>query len=270
MPLCPRGGYPGFLRSEGHVLSDTCSSFVEEAIEVPVVGESLSVQGPVLWTVDCPSGVCSSICVGSLPRDLSSQVPGRLADPRFFGVGGQKKCPGSALALSLHQDSDKRGEVRSCTLADCKLSRCDHRYWGRQDFSVPCAGQEISVGGGDVLCFVRSPRSTLTGGFGSPGFTREIGSSQSTSNALSVVAFEDALVSRVGSSFSPGTTVPGGVLVDGAGPSFQGGSVSGHLLWIYTCTRTLLGRGGAHISSIVTCLGCGQRRRSCCTSVFSR
>ena len=43
------------------------------------------------------------------------------------------------------------------------------------------------------------------------------------------MAFEDALVSRVGSSLPPGVFVPGGekglVLVDGEGPSSQGGSI---------------------------------------------
>ena len=51
-------------------------------------GASLSVQSPVLRAVDCPSsfhsGVCSGICVGTLPRDSSSQVPGWLAGPRLF------------------------------------------------------------------------------------------------------------------------------------------------------------------------------------------
>ena len=79
------------------------------------------------------------------------------------------------------------------------------------------------------MYYVRSPHSALAGGFGSPDFTGEVGPSQSALNALSAVAFEDALVSRVGSSLAPGTTVPGGergsVLVDGAGPSSQGGSI---------------------------------------------
>ena len=74
-----------------------------------------------------------------------------------------------------------------------------------------------------------SPRSALAGGFGSPGFAGKVGSSQSTSNALCAVAFEDTLVSQVRSSLAPGTTVLGGeggsVLVDGAGPSSQGGSI---------------------------------------------
>ena len=76
---------------------------------------------------------------------------------------------------------------------------------------------------------VYSPRSALAGGFGSPGLAGETSSSQSTSNALSAVAFEDALVSRVGSSLSSSALVLGGeggfVLVDGEGPYSHGGSI---------------------------------------------
>ena len=90
-------------------------------------------------------------------------------------------------------------------------------------------GREISVGGGDVLYYVCSPCSALAGGFGTPGFAGETSSSQSTSNALFAVAFEGALVSRVGSSLPPGAFVPGSergfVLLDGEGPSSQGGSI---------------------------------------------
>ena len=121
--------------------------------------------------------------------------------------------------------NEKSGLVPS---SDCRLPRYDHQYRGRQDFSVPCAGREISVGGRDVLYYVRSPRSALAGGFGSPGFAGEASSSQTTSNTLSAVAFEDTLVSRVGSSLPSGALVPGGeggfVLVDGKGPSSQGAS----------------------------------------------
>ena len=133
--------------------------------------------------------------MGAFPRDSSSQVPGRLAGPHLFGDRGQKERPGSALAMSLPRDDDKRREVRSCPLTDCKLPRYDHRYRGCQDFSVPCASQEISVSGGDVIYFVRSLCSALAGDFGTPGFAGEISSSQSPSNALSAVAFEDTLVS---------------------------------------------------------------------------
>ena len=230
--LCPGGGFLGFRRPEGHIFPETRSSVVEEAIEVPVRWVSLQVQGSVLRTVDCPSGlhqgICSGLCMGSLPLD-SSSVPGRLTGPRLFGGCGQKERPGSALALSLPRDSDKQGEVRSCSLADCKLPRYNHRYRGRQDFSCPGTGREISVDGGEISCFVRSPCLALAGAFGAPGFTGEVGSSQSSSNALPAVAFEDALVSRVGSSLAPGASVPGGervsVLVDGEGPSFPRGSI---------------------------------------------
>ena len=167
--------------------------------------------------------------MGALPRDSFSTVPGRLVGPCLFGGGSQKECPGSVLALSLPWDRDKRGEIRSRTLADCKLPRYDHRYRDRQDFSVSSMGQEISVSCGEAFFYVCSPCSALAGGFGSPGFAGETGSSQSTSNALSAVAFEDALVSRVGSSLPPGAFVPGGergfVLMDGEGPSSQGGSI---------------------------------------------
>ena len=250
---------------EGRVLPDTHSSFFEEAIEVSVWGDSLSVQGSVLRTVDCPSGlhegVCSGLCLGALPRDSSSQVPGRLVGPRLFGGGGQTERPGSAFTLSLPRDCDKRGEVRSRTLADYKLPRYDHQYRGRQDFSVPCKGREISASGRDVLCYVRSPCSALVGGFGTPGFAGEAGSAQSPSNVLSAVAFEDALVSRDRPALPSGASVLGG---EGESVLVDRGSLRD------TCIRTHLGRGGMHTSSIGLCLGCGRRRRSCCTSIFSK
>ena len=159
--LHPRGGFPGFHRPERCEFPNTRSSGIEEAIEVLVGRGSLPVQSPVLWTVDCPSGlrqgVCSGFCVGSLPRNLSSQLPGQLAGPCLLGSRGQKERSGSALALALSRDRDKPGEVRSRTFADCKLPLYDHRYWGHQDFSCPCTGREISVGGRELSCFVCSP-----------------------------------------------------------------------------------------------------------------
>ena len=78
----------------------------------------------------------------------------------------------------------KRGEVRSCSLADCKLPWYDHRYRDHQDFSCPGEGGEISVGGGEVSYFVRSPHSAMAGAFGAPGVAGEVGSSQSSSHVL--------------------------------------------------------------------------------------
>ena len=93
-PVHQRGGFPSFHRSEVRVFPDTCSSVVEEATEVPVGRDSLSVQGSVHRTVVCPLGlhqsVCSHVCMGALPRDSSSSVPGRLAGSHLFGGGGQK------------------------------------------------------------------------------------------------------------------------------------------------------------------------------------
>ena len=160
-----RGGFPSFNRPERCIFPNTRSSGIEEAIEVPVGRGSLLVQSPVLRTVDCPSGlhqgVCSCLCVVSLSQDLSSQVPGRLASPHLLRDRGQKERSGSALALSLPRDSDKRGEVRSRTLADCKLPWYNHRYRGRQDFSCPCVGREISVGGGEFFVALSAPPAQL-------------------------------------------------------------------------------------------------------------
>ena len=75
----------------------------------------------------------------------------------------------------------------------------------------------------------------MAGDLGSPGVAGETSSSQLTLNAHSAVAFEDALVSLVGSSLPPETFVLGGergfVLVEGEGPS-QGGLIRD------TCSRS--------------------------------
>ena len=265
-----RGEFPSFHRSEGRVLPDTRPSVIEEAIALPVREDSLPVQSPVLRTVDCPTGlhlgVRRCVCVGPLPRDSSAAVPGPLAGPCLFGGGGQTALLGPSLALSLPRDSDKRGQVRSRSLADSELPGYDHRHRGHQDISVFCVSREISVGGGDVLCFDRSPSSALAGALGSPGFAGEAGPARSPSNALPAVAFEDALVPRVRFSFPSGAPVPGGaggpVLVDGAGPSSHGGSIRD------TCSRStpVLGRLSIGVGRTPPRSG-GGRARSYCTSI---
>ena len=57
-----------------------------------------------------------------------------LAGSRLLGGRGHKECSGSALALSLPRDRDKEGVARSRTLGACNLSRCHHRFQGRQIF----------------------------------------------------------------------------------------------------------------------------------------
>ena len=51
-----------------------------------------------------------------------------------------KRTSTICFRLSLPRDSDKQGEFRSRPLTDSKLPWYEHRYRGRQDFSVPCAG----------------------------------------------------------------------------------------------------------------------------------
>ena len=128
-----------YLGSEGCILSDPDPSIIEEAVEVHVGGDGLPVPSSVLRTVDRSPGLHQSlrsrISMGTLPWDQTSPLSGRLVGPLLFGEG-QTGRPVAALALSHPRDCDKREEVRSRALADCKVSRYDHRYRGRQGFSV--------------------------------------------------------------------------------------------------------------------------------------
>ena len=64
--LSVQEGFPSFHRPERCIFPNPRSLGIEEAIEVPVRRGSLPVQGPVLRTVGCPSGLhqgaCSSLC----------------------------------------------------------------------------------------------------------------------------------------------------------------------------------------------------------------
>ena len=132
-------------------------------------------------------------------------------------------------ALSHPRDCDKREEVGPCALADCEVSRHDQRYRGRQGFSVSGASREIPDGSGEFLYHGRSPSSALAGDPWSPGFAQAAGSSRLPSDALSAVVFQGTLVPRVRPSLSSGAfasgSETGSVLVDGEGPSFDGGSI---------------------------------------------
>ena len=78
--ICQRGGFSSFLGSEGCVLSDPDPRIIEEAVEVHVGGDSLSVQSPVLRTVDCSPGLYQglrgSVSLGTLPRDQTAPLSG--------------------------------------------------------------------------------------------------------------------------------------------------------------------------------------------------
>ena len=76
---------------------DPDPSIFEEAIEVHVGGDGLPVPSPVFRTVDRSPGLYqglrSCVSVGTLPRDQTSPVPGRLVDSCLFGAGNQAVSP---------------------------------------------------------------------------------------------------------------------------------------------------------------------------------
>ena len=95
--ICQRGGFSSFPGSEGCVLSDPDPSIFEEAIEVHVGGDGLSVPSLVLRTVDrspgLHQGLRGGVSVGTLSRDQTSPVFGRLVGPLLLGTGGQAGSP---------------------------------------------------------------------------------------------------------------------------------------------------------------------------------
>ena len=229
--ICQRGGFSSFLGSEGCVLSDPDPRIIEEAVEVHVEGDSLPVQSPVLWTVDCSPGLYQglrgSVSLGTLPRDQTAPLSGRLVGSLFFGEEGQAVDKGAPLALSHPRDCDKREEVRSRALAGYEVSRYDHRYRCRQGFSVSSTSREIPIGSGEKILFnAISPGPALAGDSRSPGFAGAVGSSRSSLDALLAVASEDAVVPRVKPSLASGVfaggSETGSVLVDGEGSPVDG------------------------------------------------
>ena len=187
----------------------------------------------MLRTVDCSPGLYQglrgSVSLGTLPRDQTAPLPGRLVGSLLFGEEGQTVSPGAPLDLLHPRDCDKREGVRSRAFAGCEVPRYDHRYRCRQGFSVSGASREIPIGSGEILCFAISPGSALAGDPRSPGFAGAVGSSRSSSDALLAVASEDAVVPRVRPSLASvgfaGGSETGSVLVDGEGSPVNGGSI---------------------------------------------
>ena len=196
--ICQRGGFSSFPGFEGCVLSDTDPSIFEEAIEVHVGGDGLPVPSPVCRTVNCSpglhQGLRSRVSLGTHSRDQTSPLFGRLVGSLLLGAGSQTGRPVAPLALSHPQDCDKLEEVGSRALAECEVSRHDHRYRGRQGFSVSGASREIPDGSGELLYHGRSPSSAMVGDPWSPGFARAASSSRTPSDAHFTVASEGALV----------------------------------------------------------------------------
>ena len=153
--ICQREGFSSFPGSEGCLLSDPNPSIFEEAIEVHVGGDGLPVPSPVFRTVDRSSGLHqglrSCVSVGTLSRDQTSPLSGRLVGSLLLGEGSQAGRPVAPLALSHPRDCDKREEVGSRALSDCEVSRHDHRYRGRQGFSVSGVSREIPDGCRELL-----------------------------------------------------------------------------------------------------------------------
>ena len=208
-------------------------SIFKEAIEVHVGGDGFPVPSPVFRTVDCSPGLHQGlrgrVSVGTLPRDQTSPLYGRLIGSLLLGAGSQVGRPVAPLALSHPRDCDKQEEVGFRALTHCEVSRHDHRYRGRQGFSVSGASREIPDGCGELLYHGRSPSSALAGNPRSTGFARAAGSSQTPSDAHFTMASEGTLVPRVKPSLSFGAFATGSetgpVLVDGEGPSVDGGSI---------------------------------------------
>ena len=231
--ICQRGGFSSFLGSEGCVLSDPDPRIIEEAVEVHVGGDSLPVQSPVLRSVDCSPGLYqglrSGVSLGTLSRDQTAPLPGRLVGSLLLGEESQGVDQGAPLALSHPRDCDKREEVGSRALVVCEVPRYDHRYWCRQGLPVSSQSREVPYGSGEILFHAISPSSALAGDSRSPGIAGAVGSSRSSSDALLAVASEDALVSRVRPSLASGGfaggSEMGSVLVDGEGSPVDGGSI---------------------------------------------
>ena len=163
--ICQRGGFSSFLGSEGCVLSDPNPRIIEEAVEVHVGGDSLPVQSPVLRSVDCSPGLYQSlrggVSLGTLSRDQTTPLPGRLVGSLLLGEESQGVDQGAPLALSHPRDCDKREEVGSRALAVCEVPRYDHRYWCRQGLPVASQSREVPYGSGEILFHAISPSSAL-------------------------------------------------------------------------------------------------------------
>ena len=196
-------------------------------------GDGLPVTSPVFWTVDrspgLRQGLRGCISMGTLSWDQTSPLSGRLVGSLLLGAESQAGRPVAPLTLSHPRDCDKREEVGSRALADCEVSRHDHRYQGRQGFSVSGASREIPNSCVELLYHGRSPSSALAGDLRSPGFARAAGSSWSPSDAHFTMASEGALVPRFRPSLSSSALATGSetgpVLVDGEGSSLDGGSI---------------------------------------------
>ena len=176
-----------------------------------------------------PQGLRSGVSLGTLSRDQTAPLPGRLVGSLLLGEESQGVGQGAPLALSHPRDCDKQEEVGSRALAVCEVPRYDHRYRCRQGLPFSSQSREVPYGSGEILFPAISLSSALAGDSGSSGFARAVGSSRSASDALLAVASEVAMVPRVRPSLASGRIARGSetgpVLVDGEGSPVDGGSI---------------------------------------------
>ena len=171
-------------------------------------------------------GLRGSVSLGTLLRNQTAPLPGRLVGSLLLGEESQGVDQGAPVALSHPRDCDKQEEVGSRALAVCEVPRYDHRYRCRQGLPVSSQSREVPYGSGEILFHAISPSSALAGDSGSPGIAGAVGSSRSSSDALLAVASEDAVVPRVRPSLASGGfaggSEMGSVLVDGEGSPVDG------------------------------------------------
>ena len=163
-----------------------------------------SIQGPVLWVVDCPTGLHQSlrdsVGLGPRPWGSSSPVPGRLAGPRGQS---QAACPGPSIPVQLPRGSTQQREVRPQPVTIGGVPWHDHRHSGCPSLPYAASHRQVHRHGEEIPSASGSPRPALAGVVGTHVITGKAGSPRKTQNALTPMASEVALVPREGPSQPP-------------------------------------------------------------------
>ena len=230
--ICQRGGFSSFPGSEGRVLSDPNPSIFEEAIDVHVRGDGYQFRALCFRLSTAPQVFTRVFtAVSAWAHSHGIRLLHYLDDWLVFSSLEREAKQAVQSLLSLCHTLGIVISEKKSDLVPSQTAKYlgDHRYRGQQGFSVSGASREFPDGSGELLYHGRSPGSALAGDPWSPGFARAAGSSRSPSDAHSSVASEGALVPRVRPSLSSGVfatgSETGSVLVDGEGPSVDGGSI---------------------------------------------
>ena len=121
-------------------------------------------------------GLRGGVSLGTLSRDQTAPLPGRLVGSLLLGEESQGVDQGAPLDLSHPRDCDKREEVGSRAFAVCEVPRYDHRYRCQQGLPVSSQSREVPYGSGEILFHAISPSSALAGDSRSPGIAGAVGS----------------------------------------------------------------------------------------------